>query len=111
MLREMVSLALARAGYEVIVAASGEEALAILEDSVVLSGLYTDIQLPGSIDGWQLGTAFHVRWPSLPIVYASARKRRGEQVVSTGIFFEKPFRLERVVAAFAKHQRKTALAA
>ncbi|WP_046869167.1 response regulator [Microvirga massiliensis] len=99
MLCEMISLFLTKLKYEVIITARGEEALSILEYGEDIAGLYTDIHLGGRVDGWELGAAFHNRWPARPIVYASSRAQSLERVAPTGLFLQKPFALARLTAA------------
>ena len=51
-LREDVSRTLKRAGYEVVLAGTGEEALDLIA-AADFDGLYCEVQLPGEIDGWE----------------------------------------------------------
>ena len=56
------------AGFVPIEAVSADEALKILESRDDISLLFTDIQMPGSMDGLQLAHATHSRWPHIKIV-------------------------------------------
>lgn len=51
------------AGFNPVEAVDADEALAILESRSDISLLFTDIQMPGSIDGLRLAHAVHKRWP------------------------------------------------
>lgn len=98
--REAVALALSHLGCEVILVetGSGEEALQLIDTVPRLDGLYTDIRLSGRVTGWVVGRTFSQRWPSSPVVYASAACRK-PPVVQGGVFLRKPFdmtALERV---------------
>jgi CheY-like chemotaxis protein len=97
--RDAVELALTQEGCQVVVAATGEEALSLIEQGGPFDGLYTDIELPGRVDGWQVGRAFHQRWPTRPIVYASGRDWRGARLTKGALFLRKPFQPSMLIAA------------
>jgi len=61
------------AGFVPIEAVSADEALKILESRDDISMLFTDIQMPGSMDGLQLAHATHIRWPHIKIVLVSGQ--------------------------------------
>ena len=56
------------AGFIPIEAVNADEALAILESRSDIDLLFTDIQMPGSMDGLKLAHAVHERWPSIKII-------------------------------------------
>jgi CheY-like chemotaxis protein len=72
-------IVLQTAGYEVIKAPSGEDALRLLA-KVVPDAVILDLGLPG-IDGWQVLSAIRRadRLPGVPVVIASANAEAGEQ--------------------------------
>lgn len=91
-LREVVAITLQTSGFKVILAGTGAEALAHIAESSPFAGLYTDIRLPGLVDGWAVGAEFYERWPTKPIVYASGREYPAELVARhPGMFLRKPF--------------------
>src|SRR5258708_39135726 len=51
------------AEFDVIEASNADEAIAILEDRSDITVLFTDIQMPGSMDGLKLAAAVKGRWP------------------------------------------------
>jgi CheY-like chemotaxis protein len=59
------------AGFTAVEAVSADEALAILETRSDISLLFSDIQMPGSMDGLKLAHAVHDRWPSIKIILVS----------------------------------------
>ena len=61
------------AGFEPIEAVSADEALEILESRDDISLLFTDIQMPGSMDGLKLAHATHNRWPHIKIILVSGQ--------------------------------------
>jgi two-component sensor histidine kinase/DNA-binding response OmpR family regulator len=86
------------AGFVPIEAVSADEAIAILESRTDISLLFTDIQMPGSMDGLKLAHAVHRRWPHIKIVLVSG------QIAVTDVdkpeeskFFPKPLEVERMV--------------
>jgi DNA-binding NtrC family response regulator len=90
--------ALEDAGFEVLTAASAEEAEVILSQEPV-DVLFTDIDLGGR-DGCELaGKALGVQ-PWLSVVFASGRSRRchGGRVPAEAPFLAKPYRLSDMIA-------------
>ncbi|HET9160801.1 MAG TPA: response regulator [Caulobacteraceae bacterium] len=81
------------AGFEVIEAASADDALEILDSRDDVGVLFTDVNMPGSVDGVGLARMVHERWPQLRIVITSGmdRPRRGE-IPDDGRFVPKPYR-------------------
>jgi CheY-like chemotaxis protein len=51
------------AGFRSVEAVNADQALSILESRSDISLLFTDIQMPGSMDGLKLAHAVHDRWP------------------------------------------------
>ncbi len=61
------------AGFTAVEAVNADEALKILEGRSDIAMLFSDIQMPGTIDGLQLAHAVHARWPSIKIVLVSGQ--------------------------------------
>ena|SRR2546421_11605725 len=61
------------AGFTSVEAVDADEAVAILESRSDISLLFTDIQMPGSMDGLKLAHAVHRRWPSIKIILVSGQ--------------------------------------
>ncbi len=61
------------AGFIPVEAVSADDALEILESRNDISLLFTDIQMPGSMDGLKLAHAVHARWPRIKIVLVSGQ--------------------------------------
>jgi CheY-like chemotaxis protein len=100
--REAVAMAVSHLGYEVVLVESGtgEEALQIIASAPSLDGLYTDIELAGSVTGWTVGQTFGIIWPKKPVVYASGAARAPERPPASGLFLRKPFDLGALECAF-----------
>lgn len=87
--------ALSEAGYRVIEASDADEALARLEHSDDVQVLFTDIRMPGSMDGLQLAGEVHRRWPAIRILLTSGDTRpTGAAIPDDGRFLAKPYRFE-----------------
>jgi signal transduction histidine kinase len=71
LVRETMLAALVTAGFEVQVAASGEEALAVLESGAPVRQVFSDIVMPGAIGGVELARIVLTRYPDIHIVLAT----------------------------------------
>lgn len=101
--RSMLTGYLRKAGFAVLAAESGEKALEIIGSAnTKLDWLYTDIKLPGSVDGWIVGAEFHLRHPLRPVVYATASAAPSPAQTAQSIFINKPFDAQIVVDFFVK---------
>jgi two-component system, response regulator PdtaR len=65
-------------------AASADEAIAILEDRLDITVVFTDIQMPGSMDGLKLAAAVRDRWPPIKIVATSGHVKLGPSDLPVG---------------------------
>src|SRR4029079_6706893 len=61
------------AGFNSLEAVNADEALSILESRSDISLLFTDIQMPGNLDGLKLAHAVHKRWPAIKIILVSGQ--------------------------------------
>src|SRR6202795_241430 len=87
------------AGYTSVEAVDAEAAFAILESSPGIGLLFTDIQMPGSMDGLQLAHAVHERWPSIKIILVSGQLTPSEADQPTNSrFFGKPLEVKQMIA-------------
>jgi len=79
------------AGFTPIEAVNADDALAILESRSDIELLFTDIQMPGSIDGLKLAYAVHERWPLIKIILVSGQlKLTDDDKPADSRFFGKP---------------------
>jgi CheY-like chemotaxis protein len=80
------------AGFEVVEAASADEAMRILECRSDIRVVFTDIHMPGSMDGLKLAHAVRNRWPPIKIIVTSGRDLITKQdLPEGGRFFAKPY--------------------
>jgi CheY-like chemotaxis protein len=84
--------ALMAAGFDAIDASGADEAIAILEARKDISLIFTDIQMPGSMDGLKLGHCVKDRWPPIKITATSGRAKISEKDFPEGSrFLSKPY--------------------
>ena len=72
------------AGFEVIEAANADEAIQILESRSGIRVVFTDIHMPGSMDGLKLAHAVRDRWPPIKIIVTSGRELLTERDLPEG---------------------------
>jgi CheY-like chemotaxis protein len=71
LVRELALEDLTDAGFEVLPAGDGDQAMAILNDDQAFELLFTDIRMPSSIDGHELADRAKRLIPGLKVIYAS----------------------------------------
>jgi CheY-like chemotaxis protein len=87
------------AGFEVVQAGNADEAIAIPQARPAIHVVFTDIRMPGSMDGLKLARFVRDRWPPIKIVATSGRVRVGAPDLPAGsVFLPKPYRGAQVVA-------------
>lgn len=81
------------AGFRVYMAGTGDEALTKLEESAEnITLLFTDVEMPGDTNGFQLAQVTAERWPQIEIVVASGRIAPQDGDLPKGAtFISKPF--------------------
>jgi two-component sensor histidine kinase/CheY-like chemotaxis protein len=86
------------AGFIPVEAVSADEAIEILEARDDISLLFTDIQMPGRMDGLRLAHAAHTRWPHIKIILVSGQIAVTEADKPTDSrFFPKPLEIQQMV--------------
>ena len=88
---------LAAAGWQTREAATGEEALLVLEKEPEIDLLVTDIRLGGKVDGWGVAERFRELHPDGPVIYVSANPDLAHRRVPGSIFLGKPVMIEGVL--------------
>ena len=80
------------AGFEVLEAANADEAIQILEGRSDIRVIFTDIHMPGHMDGLKLAHAVRCRWPPIKIIVTSGHGFPNEQALPEGgRFVPKPY--------------------
>jgi CheY-like chemotaxis protein len=91
------------AGFGMIEAVNSDQALELLETDCDIQLLFTDVNIPGAIDGWALARQVHDRWPHIGIMVASGRAIPQPDEMPAGCrYHQKPYSPDAVV----KHARE-----
>jgi len=90
---EMVAEALQAQGFHVFVASNAADALRYVESGASIDALFTDIHLPGGMDGSELANRVRSLRPEMPIVYASGEWHPTDQqgLLPRSVFLQKPY--------------------
>jgi DNA-binding NtrC family response regulator len=59
--------------------------------------LFTDVKMPGSMDGLALAAAFSRQWPSVPVVISSGHIQATDALQTRAVFLAKPWTLDRLI--------------
>ncbi|MBX9649575.1 MAG: response regulator [Xanthobacteraceae bacterium] len=86
------------AGLQPLFAKNADEAVAILENRTDIRIVFTDVDMPGSMDGIKLASAIRHRWPPISIIVVSGHKNVSLAELPEGArFFGKPYDEQRVI--------------
>jgi two-component system, response regulator PdtaR len=87
-------------GFEVIEARDADEAIEILEQRSEITVVFTDVQMPGSMDGLKLAAAIRGRWPPIKIIATSGMAEVSVNDLPDGSqFLRKPYSAEEIIGA------------
>jgi len=112
LIRMVIADYLRRCGYKVIEAAGADEAVAVLgREDVVLDVVLSDVEMPGTMDGFALARWIRARRPGLPVVLVGSPQRAAEaagDLCENGPMLAKPYdpqlaanRIKQLLAAHA----------
>jgi CheY-like chemotaxis protein len=91
------------AGFQALEATSADEAILLLEMHDDIRILFTDIDMPGSMDGLKLAAAVRKKWPPISIIVVSGhRKREDGELPDGSVFFIKPYSKAEVVSTLQR---------
>ena len=91
------------AGYEALEARDADEAIRILDSRSDIDLVFTDVQMPGTMDGIRLSHYIRERWPPVKLILASGNAILEESSLPTGSgFFAKPYVDHAIAEAMAK---------
>ena len=104
LVRELQAEVLADAGYHVVEAANADVAMCVLEaEPERIQVLFTDVDMPGSMDGIRLAQVAHERWPHLKLLVTSGKIRPADRdLPDHGRFLPKPHRSAALTALVAE---------
>jgi two-component system, response regulator PdtaR len=98
LLRMLAVEVVEEAGFIAIEARDADEAVVLLESRSDITLLFTDINMPGSMDGLKLAHAARNRWPPIKILVVSGKQRlQSSDLPSNSCFVEKPYQASALV--------------
>jgi CheY-like chemotaxis protein len=87
------------AGFNVFEAGNPDEAMMVLADHPEIQALFTDVEMPGSMNGLSLAAAVRDRWPPIKIVVTSGRVRKQDtNLPEDALFVPKPYESRQIAA-------------
>ena len=88
------------AGFTVFEANNADHAVKLLETHPEIGVLFTDIDMPGSMDGLRLSAAVRKKWPPIKIIITSGKHRPDNSAIpEQSLFVAKPYVTAQIVAA------------
>lgn len=103
LLRMMAIELVEEAGFDPVEARDADEAIAILEARTDIVIVFTDIDMPGSMNGLKLAAAIRDRWPPIEIIITSGRFRLDDSSIpARTVFFPKPYSHGEVIATIKR---------
>ena len=85
------NLALEDAGYEVVEASNAADALVKLEERPDIAALFTDVRMPGDLNGIDLANAVHAQRPDIAILVTSGTDNGMMALPAAAQFIRKPY--------------------
>jgi CheY-like chemotaxis protein len=98
-LRLNIVSCLQEAGYAVVEAVTGEEAIALCHSDTSIDLVFTDVNLGGYASGWDVAECFRTVRPGVPVVYTSGRSLDAGRCVGGSTFVPKPYRESDILKA------------
>ncbi len=100
LVRMDIAMSLQDEGFIVLEASNADEAIGLLDAHPEIRLMFTDIDMPGSMDGLKLAKAVRDRWPPVKIIVASGHCRLTDELLPIeGKFFSKPYDHARIISA------------
>jgi CheY-like chemotaxis protein len=85
------------AGFSVLQAVDADEAIEVLQKRADIRVVFTDIDMPGSMDGLELAHAIRHRWPPIQVVLTSGKMRpTADELPDRCRFIPKPYDLSQL---------------
>ena len=101
-IREFAVMALEELGYEIVVASDGQEALDCFDKHADVDLLFTDIVMPGELNGVAVAEHFRRHYQGRPVIYTSGYTRNailpGDTLPQRSYFLSKPYDLQQLSA-------------
>ena len=88
------------AGFEAVAASDADEAIHILQSRDDIRAVFTDVHMPGSMDGIRLASIVRKRWPPIALIITSGQTNVPDsELPSGGRFLRKPYAPMQIEAA------------
>ncbi|ABE37566.1 response regulator receiver [Rhodopseudomonas palustris BisB5] len=88
------------AGFNVAEAVNADEGIKMLEADPDIRLMFTDIEMPGAMNGLELAATVRERWPPIKIIAASGRfKLQASDLPAGALFFLKPYETSQIIDA------------
>jgi CheY-like chemotaxis protein len=91
LLRETVTEYLEDCGYHVLEAADGDKAREILDGGLTIDLVFSDVRMPGQMDGFALAQWIRQHRPSIPVILTSGYAGPAPPVALCDCFLDKPY--------------------
>jgi two-component system, response regulator PdtaR len=99
--RLMAIIVAEESGFEALSAATADEAIKILESRSDIRLVFTDVNMPGSMNGLRLAHAVRGRWPPVELLVTSAVGNiTAKDLPQRGRFLPKPYDVAKLSEAF-----------
>lgn len=102
LIRQSVADYLTDAGFEVLEACSGDEALDLLAAHEPVDIVFTDVHMPGQSNGNKVGLIAKQLRPGLPVIHASGYPQADAPPGAADLFIPKPYGLAEVLVAIRR---------
>lgn len=85
-------------GMHVLEAGDAHQAIDILSENPVINVIFTDVDMPGGMDGLELARIVKERYPPVQVIVTSGHRDVGTRdLPADGRFFPKPYISEKVI--------------
>lgn len=106
LVRHDISEYLREHGFNVVEANSAAEAIQVLKDSLPVAAVFTDVRMPGTIDGIDLARYVQKHHPEIPVLITSGHMQSTELPSDLARLIDKPydraFVLQAIIEALSK---------
>jgi two-component system, response regulator PdtaR len=93
LVRELEADIILGGGFRLLEAATADEAFELLRSGAEVHMVFTDVDMPGSINGFEFARLVRQGWPEVAILVASGKMRPGPGDLPAGAeFIAKPYR-------------------
>ena len=94
---------LSDAGFDVVEAENGDEALRLLQHVADIQFVFTDVDMPGVLDGFALAKQICRSWPKIGVMVTSGRRYPDMSLDPQTRFVPKPFAMSEIVGYIGQY--------